>query len=110
MKVRLIKKRTVEDYVQQNKASQIPFETWLDRLKIADWNTPSEIRNQFTGINILGGGSNRVIFDIGGNDYRLICKYVFCRKEVRLYICWIVTHAEYDKICSFNMQYTVSRY
>jgi mRNA interferase HigB len=110
MKVRLIKKSTVHDYVHQNKASNASFEVWLHKLKLADWNMPSDNCSLYAGVDLLGSGSSRVIFDIGGNDYRMICKYAFCKSEVRLYICWIGTHAEYDKICSFNMQYTVGYY
>lgn len=106
MKVHLITKKTVQEYIKRNKSSQSSFEGWLNRLKLADWDMPSDIRSHYKGSDLLGGGSNRVIFDVGGNDYRMICKYEFCFNEVRLYVCWIGTHAEYDKLCSFNMQYS----
>jgi mRNA interferase HigB len=110
MKVRLIKKSTIQNYIYRNKAGYISFNGWMDKLKLADWRLPSDIRNHFKGSDLLGRGSNRVIFDIGGNDYRMICKYQFCRNEVRLYVCWIGTHDDYDKLCSFNMQFHVNYY
>jgi HigB_toxin, RelE-like toxic component of a toxin-antitoxin system len=59
---------------------------------------------------LLGRGSNRVVFDIGGSNYRMICKYAFGEKQVHLFICWIGTHAEYDKLCAGREQYTVTNY
>src|SRR5687767_4857309 len=110
MKVRLIKKRTVLDYIQLNKASQASFEKWVDKLKAADWHLPSDISNSFNGADLLGNGSSRVVFDIKGNEYRMICQYFFGNNEVRLYVCWIGTHTEYDRICSLGSQYNISDY
>ena len=57
-----------------------------------------------------GNGSNRVVFDVGGNNYRVICKYWFGITRVHLYVKWIGTHAEYDKICALRKQYNVNEY
>jgi mRNA interferase HigB len=51
-----------------------------------------------------------VIFDIGGNKYRMVCKYWFTGEFVHLYIKWMGTHAEYDELCRKNRQYTVDDY
>ncbi len=64
----------------------------------------------FVAANLLGNGSHRVVFDIGGNHYRIICKYAFGKKQVHLFVCWIGTHADYDKLYKNNEQYTVNRY
>jgi len=60
--------------------------------------------------DLLGKGSNRVVFDIGGNNYRMICKYWFGRTKAHLYIKWLGTHAEYDALCSENKQYSAENY
>ena len=52
----------------------------------------------FPSADLLGDGTEKVIFDIGGNNYRIICKYWFSRDDVHLYVKWIGTHAEYDKL------------
>lgn len=59
---------------------------------------------------ILGWNSNRVVFNIGGNNYRMICKYAFGEKQVHLFICWIGTNTEYDELCDNNEQYTITNY
>ena len=110
MKVHLIRKETIERYVVDNARSRPSFTSWLTAVRYADWNAPSDIKQTFGAADLLGNGSNRVVFDIGGNNYRMICKYAFGDKKVHLFICWIGTHAEYDKLCDKNEQYTITNY
>ena len=77
---------------------------------MADWSKPGDITETFGSADLLGNGSDRVVFDIAGNNYRLICKYHFGLTRVHLYIKWIGTHAEYAKLCDDNKQYTVNSY
>ena len=99
MKVHLIKKQSVLLYVKSNARSRVSFEGWLEKLKYADWNIPSDISYTFATADLVGRGSHRVFFDIGGNKYRIICKYVFGENSVHLFICWIGTHGEYSEMC-----------
>lgn len=110
MKVRLIKRKSIEDFALQNARSRSSFRIWLAFLKRADWSEPGEITETFGSADLLGNGSDRVVFDIAGNNYRMICKYHFGQTRVHLYIKWIGTHAEYTKLCDDNKQYTVNSY
>jgi mRNA interferase HigB len=110
MRVHLIKKQSIEDFVTANARSRHSFEEWLEKLKRADWEMPADIKATFGTADLLGKHSNRIVFDIGGNTYRLICKYVFGEKRVHLFVCWIGTHAAYDTINANNEQYTVHNY
>jgi len=110
MRVHLIKKQTIEDYAEENVQSRNPFGMWLGTVKYADWNEPADMQKTFGSADLLGKRSNRVVFDIGGNKYRMICKYAFGEKQVHLFVCWIGTHAEYDALCKKNEQYTVNTY
>lgn len=107
MKIRLVKERTIRDYVSLQARAAPSFQDWLLRLAKADCSTPIEMVRVFGSTDLLGKSSSRIVFDIGGNNYRMICKYVFTRNMIWLYICWIGTHAEYDKLCARNAQYTV---
>jgi mRNA interferase HigB len=107
MRIHLVKERTVREYVLVHAGAAASFEDWLKKLAKADWNTPMDILEVFRSADLLGKSSSRVVFDIGGNNHRVICKYVFAREKVWLYVCWIGTHAAYDKLCSQNDQYTV---
>lgn len=110
MKVHLIKKLTIERFASANAQSRIPLSEWLIKIKYADWEGVSDIKCTFPTADILGKGSDRVVFDIGGNNYRIIAKYVFGFKQMHLFICWIGTHKGYDRICGANKQYTVTNY
>ena len=110
MKVHLIRKETIEAYAEKNARSKSSFKVWLTVIKFADWQTPEAIKDTFGAADLLGNGTNRVVFDIGGNNYRMICKYAFGKNQVHLFVCWIGTHAQYDKLCKHNEQYTVNRY
>lgn len=110
MKIHLIRRETIECYKKENALSRISLDEWLYKLKFADWAMPEDIKCSFGSADLLGKGSNRVVFDIGGNKYRLIAKYAFGDTQVHLFISWIGTHAEYDKLCKSGEQYTISNY
>ena len=110
MKVRLIKKKSIEGFALQSARSRNSFRIWLTLLKQADWNEPGDIADTYGSADLLGNGSNRVVFDIAGNNYRMICKYHFGITRLHLYIKWIGTHAEYTELCNNNEQYTVNIY
>ena len=110
MRVHLIRKETIEIFVAENARSKTSFSIWLTAIKYADWNIPADIMQTFGSADLLGRGSNRVVFDIGGNNYRMICKYAFGERQVHLFICWIGTHTEYDELCDNNEQYVITKY
>jgi mRNA interferase HigB len=110
MKIHLIKKQTIEEFVATHARSRYSFEDWLEKIKQADWNKPTDIKATFGTADLLGNGSNRVVFDIGGNTYRVICKYAFGEKQAHLFVCWIGTHKDYDELNNNNKQYTVNNF
>ncbi|WP_369806204.1 type II toxin-antitoxin system HigB family toxin [Desertivirga arenae] len=79
-------------------------------MRFADWECPEYIEQSFGAADLLGNGTNRVVFDIGGNNYRMICKYAFGSEQIHLFICWIGSHREYDSLCKKNEQYTINNY
>jgi mRNA interferase HigB len=68
--------------------------TWVHVVRGADWSTPNDVKETFRRADILRG--SRAIFDIGGNKYRLVAAIHYRGK--RVYIRFIGTHAEYDRI------------
>ena len=110
MKVHLIKKQTLQAFAWQHPISRAALEDWSEKIKYADWQQPGDIKQTFKAADLLGKSSNRVVFDIGGNNYRMICKYVFGEKQVHLFVCWIGTHAAYDKVCKQGAQYDINSY
>ena len=110
MRIHLIKKQSIEGYVNKNAQGKVPFKIWLSIIKWADWNDPTNIFSTFNSADILGRGSERVVFNIGGNKYRMICKYHFVKVRVHLFVKWIGTHAAHTKLCNEGKQYTVNAY
>ena len=110
MKVHLIKKQSIIAFTEKHATSRSSFAYWLAIIKMADWNEPADIMATFGSADLLGNSCNRVVFDIAGNNFRMICKYAFGEKVVHLFVCWIGTHAEYDKICKTSEQYTINKY
>jgi len=110
MKTHLIKKQSIEDYIVKNAQSRTSFEIWLSILKRSDWNDPNDIVSTFNNADILGNGSDRVVFNIGGNNYRMICKFHFGYMKIHLFIKWIGTHAEYTKLCNDGKQFEINSY
>lgn len=110
MQVHLIKEKTIIDFISSYAGSKAAFEQWIQKLKWADWNELGDIKATYYSADLLGQSSNRVVFNIGGNNFRLIAEYSFGKKMAHLFVCWIGTHAEYDKVCGKNEQYTISDY
>lgn len=67
---------------------------WVDEAKNADWSTPADIKEQFRHASVLK--SRRVVFNIKGNDYRLVVAVAYRYRA--LYIKFVGTHKQYDAI------------
>lgn len=92
--MRIIAKRSLREFWQQHADAQVALEEWHLIVSKAVWDAPSDITNTFAHSRYLG--NDRFYFKIKVNRYRLIIKVVFLTKTV--YIRFVGTHAEYDKI------------
>lgn len=107
MKVHLIKDKTIDNYILSNARAGTSLNYWREKIKKADWNIPEDMNSTFNSVDFLCRGSKRVVFNIGSNNYRMICKYAFSKKRVHLFIYWLGTYAEYDKLCAAQQQYDI---
>lgn len=71
-----------------------PIDAWWHEAKKANWQSWTEIKAQYGSASILK--NNRVVFNLGGNKYRLVVKINFPAQTV--YIRFIGTHKEYDQV------------
>ena len=94
--MRIISKKTLKDFYEQNlyKDSKNSLEAWHQEVLKTDWNTPNEVKEQFTSASVVG--NNRVVFNIHGNKYRIIVKINYFAKII--FIRFIGTHKQYDSI------------
>lgn len=94
--MRVIAKRSLHTF--WNKAghedAKKPLEAWHDVVLKADWKTPPDIKATFKYASICG--NNRVVFNIGGNKYRLVAEVQYQAGIV--WIKFLGTHADYDQI------------
>lgn len=67
---------------------------WIDEAKKANWQTPADIKGQFRHASVLK--SRRVVFNIKGNDYRLVVAVAY--RYGALYIKFVGTHKQYDAV------------
>jgi len=108
MKVKIFKWTNVMNHCKGNAVMRKAFEDFYNQLKYCDWDIPSDIIKSFRTADIVpceGKPFNRVVFNIGGNKFRLICGYKFGKKNVVLYVRFVGTHSEYDKVvvCEVDM-------
>jgi mRNA interferase HigB len=118
MKVRLFLQETIEEFADNHANGKKHFTNWLTAIKEVEWEEPNHITISLNG-NLLGNGSDRVVFDIGGNGrnaFRIICSYrfgLYYKKsntyKVHLYVNWIGTHEEYNALTE-EQKTTISIY
>ena len=105
MRIHIIKWKSVEDFARRHARSKISFSLFKEGIKRADWNSINDVRKTFGSADLID--NERIVFNIGGNNYRLICAIWFGPNMVHLYVKWIGTHAEYSKLCKKNLQFTI---
>ena len=92
--MRVIAKKTLRDFWQIHNDCEQQLTSWFQETNKAIWRNPNEIKKEYPSASILN--ENRVVFNIKGNKYRLIVKISYDFQI--LWIRFIGTHAEYDKI------------
>lgn len=92
--MRVIAKYTLIQFYEQHSDAKTPLLAWHDFVLKANWQTPQDIKNDFSTASFVG--NNRVVFNIGGNNYRLVVEIAYQIGVV--WIKFIGTHADYDKI------------
>ena len=92
--MRVIAKKTLRDFWQIHNDCEQQLTSWFQETNKAIWRNPNEIKKEYPSASILN--ENRVVFNIKGNKYRLIVKISYDYQI--LWIRFIGTHAEYDKI------------
>lgn len=92
--MRVVKRKPLLDFAAKYPNAKAPLEAWYHEVKAANWRHTADVKAKFGSADVVA--NNRVVFDIGGNKYRLIAKIAY-RVGV-VYIKFIGTHKEYDRI------------
>ena len=92
--MRIFAKRTLREFWERHGDCELQLKSWYRETEKSNWKSINELKMEYPSASILK--DNRIVFNIKGNDYRLIVKFNF---EYQLsWIRFIGTHAEYDKI------------
>jgi mRNA interferase HigB len=91
--MRIVSRKPLREFAAKHPMAKGPLDAWYSEACRADWASFADIKAAYGSADVIGG--NRVVFNIGGNKYRLIVKVAYrCRT---IYVRFVGTHAEYDK-------------
>jgi mRNA interferase HigB len=102
---RIIAIKHIKEFMDNHSPYAEALKAWISVVKDAKWFKPQDIVMTFgeKAVDIIK--YSRVVIDVKGTKIRVIAKYQF--PSARLYLKWIGTHSEYDKLCKKNQQYTI---
>ena len=105
--MRVIARKTLRQFVgslegrKEQKAVKSALDAWFHEVLCADWKNPSDVLKAYANASIVG--PDRVVFNIKGNDYRLLAAIHYHHQIV--FIKWIGTHEDCDKIDVKTVKY-----
>lgn len=97
--MRVIARSTLREFWTGKADAREPALAWYRHVRKATWRSPADVKRDLGTASILRDG--RVVFNIGGNKYRIVALINY-RYQV-LYIRFIGTHAQYDRIDAQNI-------
>ena len=90
----MISKKTLIAFIADHPAAEGPLGAWLTLMKRGRYETPAALKADFTSASFLEGTCT--VFNIGGNNYRLVADVLFRTK--RVYIKRMLAHADYTRL------------
>jgi len=99
--MRVIAVKTLKQYAKKKKEAGQPLFAWYEETRKAHWKNHNELKEQIRNASVIG--DKRVVFNIHGNKYRLIVDIEY-RLQI-IFIVWIGTHVEYDKMDAKKLIY-----
>ncbi|MDP1717296.1 MAG: type II toxin-antitoxin system HigB family toxin [Burkholderiales bacterium] len=92
--MRIIALGALRNFWDRHSDAEIPLRSWYAHASRADWRRPADIKAAYRNASFIA--NNRVVFNIKGNDYRLVAVVHYNRGM--MFIRFIGTHREYDRI------------
>jgi mRNA interferase HigB len=105
--MRILARRTLRQFVETRRkhkdhaALKAALDAWFDEVKKARWSSASDVKRSYATASIVT--ADRIVFNIKGNDYRLVVAVDFEKSIV--WIKWIGTHRDYDSINVKDVRY-----
>lgn len=92
--MRIIALRTLRDFWGKYPQAEVPLRAWYALASRADWRSPADVKLAYRSASFLR--NNRVVFNIKGNDFRLVVAVHYNRGL--MFIRFVGTHREYDRV------------
>ena len=92
--MRIFTEKILKEFIEKYPDSKIALQEWSSRVKKSKWTCFADIKKTFNSVDAVG--NQRYVFNIKGNDYRLVAVVKFTINFI--YIRFIGTHKEYDDI------------
>ena len=92
--MRVIARRTLREFWVVHPSAEQPLKAWFSEATAGSWDSPQSIKDRYRHASFVG--DNRVVFNIGGNKYRLVVWINYAYRVV--YVRFIGTHLQYDRI------------
>ena len=98
--MRIIARRTLREFIRsrsghKNQAAlKAALDAWFDEVRKARWSSTADVKRRYATASVVA--ADRIVFNIKGNDYRLVVSVDFEKGIV--WIKWLGTHREYDRI------------
>ena len=103
----MIARRTLREFVEGRRgykdqpALKAALDAWFDEVKKARWAGAADVKRSYATASIIS--ADRIVFNIKGNDYRLVVAIDFEKSIV--WIKWLGTHQDYDRIDVTKVQH-----
>lgn len=92
--MRIISKSTLVEFYTKEPQSKSALEEWYEKTRRAEWSCYADMKQSFNSVDAVG--NQHYVFNIKGNDYRLVVVIRFTPKTV--YIRFVGSHRDYDRI------------
>lgn len=92
--MRIIARKTLRAFWERHPAARGPLLAWYREVEQEDWDTPAKVKAKYRSASLIG--TDRVVFNIKGNDYRLVVRIDYGYRIV--YVRFVGTHADYDRV------------
>ena len=105
--MRVVARSTLSRFVQtlrghrDRAAVAAALDAWFHEVARANWTSPADVKRTYANASIVG--AERVVFNIKGNDYRLVAALDYQRQTV--FVKWLGSHQEYDRIDVRTVKY-----
>lgn len=91
--MKVVGRQRLDQFCRRHAPARPPAQAWLAEVQAADWEGPQDIKNRFSTASFLA--DNVVIFNLGGNKYRLETQVAYAARVVA--VKRVGTHAEYNR-------------